>query len=109
LQPIKKCEFEAQNKKRGGEWDHPDRKDKGKIQDSTINIRTIIAIHTVATEEQINASKMTEPCHTFFKEVYTAIANYLINHFQNNLSAFIQKYTKSGNSLIQSLKNMFWN
>jgi len=86
-----------QNKgKRGGEWDHPDRTWIGKVKDDEEKIAKIIFLCQAAANENITMPMMTEPCQTFFKQVAMPIKRCLQNHFNNYMSAFLQKHTING-------------
>jgi hypothetical protein len=83
-------------KKRGGEWDHDDRNNIGKIKDSLEKVRKIISIHPASVQEGINPTMMTEPCRSFFKDIATPIVNCLEKHLQNDVLLFINKHSRNG-------------
>jgi hypothetical protein len=86
-------------RKRGGEWDHPERSYVGKINNNEDKVRKILFIHQSSMDELITMPMMTEPCRTFFKQVAMPIQKCLKNHFNNIMSAFLQKHTKNGKFL----------
>jgi hypothetical protein len=83
-------------RKRGGEWDHPERSNVRKINDNEDKVRKILFTHQSSMDELITMPMMTEPCRTFFKQVAMPIQKCLQNHFNNNMPAFLQKHTKNG-------------
>jgi len=89
-------EIQPYKKKRGGEWDHTSRSTLGKVKDNASKIKAIVEIQNKSGEEGIAAHMMTEVCRTFFKETAVPIVNCLNNHFQNNMEAFLARYTNNG-------------
>jgi hypothetical protein len=83
-------------KKHGGEWDHDDRNNIGKIKDSLEKVQEIISIHHASVQEGINPTMVTEPCRSFFKDIATPIVNCLEKHFQNDVLLFINKHSRNG-------------
>jgi len=88
--------LDSLKRKRGGDWDHPERTTLGTIKNNLPRLKKIIEIHQAAQEEGIVPARMTENCRTFFKEVATPVTNCLQNHFNNNEMAFLGVYTKNG-------------
>lgn len=83
-------------KKRGGTWDHTDRKNIGSIKDNHEKIKCIVAIHAAAATENVSPPNMTEQCRVFFKDCANPIALCLTNHCNGDINAFVQRHQKSG-------------
>jgi len=67
-------------KKRGGEWDHDDRNNNGKVKDSLEKVQKIISIHPASVQEGINPTMM----------------NGIEKHFQNDILLLINKHSRNG-------------
>jgi hypothetical protein len=82
--------------KRGGSCDHAERSSIKNIARNADKVMKILTIHKAVQDEEITMPMMTEPCRTFFKQVATPIQRCLQNHFANNFTAFLERYTKHG-------------
>lgn len=89
-------EVQPYKKRRGGQWDHPDRTSIGQLKDNMLRLEKIVEIYQLSVEEGIAPKMMTENCRTFFKEVAVPVSNCLCNHFCNDKFAFLERHNQKG-------------
>ena len=89
-------EVQPYKKRRGGQWDHPDRTSIGQLKDNMLRLEKIVEIYQLSVEEGIAPKMMTENCCTFFKEMAVPVSNCLCNHFCNDKFAFLERHNQKG-------------